>query len=127
MYTLSIQREFIAQHFLIGGDLGKENEPHSHNYKAELMVEGEELDQHGYLIDIIDLGVQLESVIDEFRDKSLNELDEFEGMNPSVEHFARVLCEKIDEALYAPNIQAISIKLWENDIAWVAYDLEREE
>ncbi len=127
MYTLSIQREFIAQHFLIGGDLGKESELHSHNYKAELMVEGEELDQHGYLIDIIDLGVQLEGVIDEFRDKSLNELDEFEGMNSSVEHFARVLCEKIDDALYAPNIQAISIKLWENDIAWVAYDLEREE
>ena len=30
MYTVSVKRDFIARHFLIGGDWGRENEPHAH-------------------------------------------------------------------------------------------------
>jgi hypothetical protein len=29
--------------------------------------------------------------------------------------------------LYAPNITAISVKLWEDAAAWVMYDLDRVE
>lgn len=125
MYALSIQRDFIARHYLTVEDAGTENEPHSHHYKAELLVEGEELDSQGYVVDIEDLGAQFDGLIDEYRDKVLNDLDAFEELNPSIEHFSRILCEEMDERLYAPNVTAISIKLWENDSAWVAYDLER--
>jgi len=125
MYTISIQRDFIAQHYLVGGDWGVENELHSHHYKVEVMLEGEDLDQHGYLIDLIDVETQLDAMIARYRDKTLNDLPPLEGVNPSVERFCRLLCEELNEALYAPNITAISIKLWENTIAWAAYDLER--
>ena len=125
MYTISIQRDFIAQHYLVGGDWGVENELHSHHYKIEVMLEGEDLDQHGYLIDLIDVETQLDALITRYRDKTLNDLPPLEGVNPSVERFCRLLCEELNEALYAPNITAISIKLWENTIAWAAYDLDR--
>ena len=55
MYQLAITRDFIAQHYLIGGDWGRENEQHSHHYKVEVRVQQQDLDQHGYLIDIVDL------------------------------------------------------------------------
>ena len=125
MYTISIQRDFIAQHYLVGGDWGVENELHSHHYKIEVMLEGEDLDQHGYLIDLIDVETQLDAMIARYRDKTLNDLPPLEGVNPSIERFCRLLCEELNEALYAPNITAISIKLWENTIAWAAYDLDR--
>ncbi len=125
MYTISIQRDFIAQHYLVGGDWGAENEPHSHHYKIEVMLEGENLDQHGYLIDLIDVEAQLDALIARYRDKTLNDLPPLEGVNPSIERFCQLLCEELNEALYAPNISAISVKLWENQIAWVVYDLER--
>ena len=35
MYTLAVKRDFIAQHFLVGGDWGEENENHAHQYKTE--------------------------------------------------------------------------------------------
>lgn len=127
MYTLSLQRNFIAQHLLTVEDAGPENELHSHHYRIELMIEGEELDDNGYLIDIIDLNTQFDTLIDRFRDKTLNDLPEFAGLNPSIEHFSRILCEQMDESLYAPNISAISIKLWEDAVAWVMYDLDRIE
>ena len=127
MYTLSLNRTFIAQHFLTNEDAGPENELHSHLYRVELMIEGEELDPHGYLVDILDLNVQFDALLDQYRDKSLNDLPEFAGLNPSIEHFGRILCEQMDKALYAPNVTAISIKLYKDTVAWVMYDLDRLE
>ena len=126
MYTLAIFADFIAQHHLTVENAGPENELHSHHYRVEVMLECEELDSNGYVLDIDDLKVQLEGVIATYRDQTLNDLDSFSGLNPSLEHFTRIFCESLDEALYAPNLTAISVKLWEDDVAWIAYDLERE-
>lgn len=124
MYTVAVRREFIAQHFLVGGDWGAENQLHSHHYQLEIQLEGESLDQHGYLVDIVDIEANLELLTSHYRDQTLNDLPEFAGLNPSIEHFARILCHKLAVAIQAPNLHAIRTKLWENDIAWADYRLE---
>lgn len=125
MYTVAVKREFVAQHFLIGGDWGAENDLHSHHYEIELQLEGATLDKHGYLVDIVDIVSNLETLIAEYKDKTLNELPEFSGLNPSIEHFSRILCETLNERIDAPNISALTVKLWENEIAWAAFRLTR--
>ncbi|OGO63131.1 MAG: 6-pyruvoyl tetrahydropterin synthase [Chloroflexi bacterium RBG_19FT_COMBO_55_16] len=125
MYTVAVKRDFIAQHFLIGGDWGPENELHSHHYQVEIQLEGETLDSHGYLVDIVDIEQNLESLLARFRDRTLNELPEFTGLNPSIEHFSGILCEAFLAGTNAPNISAVTLKIWENDIAWAAYRLKR--
>lgn len=124
MYNLAIQRDFVAQHFLIGGDWGPENDLHSHHYKVEVLLEGAELDQHGYLLDIVDLEEKLESLVSSYRDKTLNELPEFEGLNPSIEHFSRIIAEKLKSTIKVGNLSWITVKLWENEIAWSSYRTE---
>ena len=126
MYTVAVKRDFIAQHFLIGGDWGAENKLHSHHYQVEVQLEGQELDLHGYLVDIVDIEQTLDSQVAHFRDRTLNELPEFAGLNPSIEHFSRILCEAFFARITAPNISAVALKIWENDIAWAAYKLNRE-
>lgn len=125
MYIVAVKRDFVAQHFLIGGDWGPENDHHSHHYVIELQLEGASLDQHGYLVDIVDIETNLDALVAEYRDKTLNELPAFEGLNPSIEHFSRILCETLNERIVAPNISMLTVKLWENEIAWAAYRLER--
>jgi len=44
MYTVTITRDFVAQHFLVGGDWGAENQWHSHHYQVEVRLEGATLD-----------------------------------------------------------------------------------
>jgi 6-pyruvoyltetrahydropterin/6-carboxytetrahydropterin synthase len=124
MYTVAVKRDFVAQHFLIGGDWGTENERHSHHYILEVQLEGASLDQHGYLVDIVDIEASLEALVAYYRDKTLNELPEFEGLNPSIEHFARIVCQALSSRIQASNLNAIRIRLWENEIAWAAYRLE---
>ena len=125
MYTLAVQRDFVAQHFLIGGDWGAENAPHSHHYRLELQLEADSLDEHGYCVDIVLVEALLDEVVGGYRDRTLNMLPEFAGLNPSIEHFTRILCQTFDQRLHAPNLTALCVRLWENQIAWAAYRTDR--
>jgi 6-pyruvoyltetrahydropterin/6-carboxytetrahydropterin synthase len=121
MYTVAVRRAFDAQHYLIGGDWGPENELHTHHYQVEVQLEGAELDIHGYLVDIVDIERNLEAQVARFRGQILNIQPEFAGLNPSIEHFARILCLDIAAGIRAPNLTALCVKVWENDIAWASY------
>ena len=125
MYTVAVKRDFVGQHFLIGGDWGAENEWHSHHYVVEVQLEGATLDKHGYLVDIVDIEHHLETLVSRYRDKTLNKLPEFAGLNPSIEHFSRIFCEALSARIVAANIGRITVKIWENDIAWASYRLSR--
>lgn len=125
MYTVAVKRDFIAQHYLIGGDWGAENQLHSHHYQVELQLHGDQLDEHGYLVDIVDIEKSLDALVEHYRDRILNEQAEFKDLNPSIEHFSRILCQSLAARIQVANIHAITVKLWENDIAWASYYLKR--
>ena len=125
MYKLGVKRDFIARHFLIGGDWGPENFPNSHHYVLELQLEGKELDQHGYLVDIVDVNNHLDEIVNYYKEQMLNDKPEFAGLNPSIEHFARILATSLNERIQTPNITVLKVILWENESAWAAYELKR--
>ena len=88
-------------------------------------MEGKELDQHGYLVDIVDVEKHLDETVNYYREQMLNDKPEFAGLNPSLEHFARILATSLSERIQADNIRAIKVKLWENESAWAAYRVDR--
>lgn len=125
MYTLGVRRDFIARHLLIGGDWGPENYPNSHHYILELQLEGSDLDRHGYLVDIVDVEKHLDEIVNYYKEQMLNDKPEFAGLNPSIEHFARILATSLSERIKAKNISSVKVVLWENESAWAAYQVER--
>lgn len=125
VYVVAVQRDFVARHFLFGGDWGSENEIHSHHYRVEVQLEGMELDLNGYLVDIVDIESRLDELVNSYREKTLNELPEFQGLNPSIEHLSRIFCETLWVRIDAPNIQAVTVRIWENQIAWASFRKEK--
>lgn len=123
MYTVAVRRKFVAQHFLIGGDWGPENEWHAHHYEVEVQLRGSSLDEHGYLVDIVDIEENLDGLVAYYRDKTLNELPEFAGLNPSIEHFARIFCRQISERIQAETLSSMRVQIWETDIAWASFEM----
>jgi 6-pyruvoyltetrahydropterin/6-carboxytetrahydropterin synthase len=129
MYTVAVKRDFVAQHYLIGGDWGAENEWHSHHYVVEIQLHGESLDKHGYLVDIVDIEHHLDALVALYQDKTLNDLPEFkdlltgESLNPSIEHFSRIFCHQLAARIKAGALLAMTLKIWENDIAWASYHM----
>ncbi len=120
-YAVAVERDFVAQHFLIGGDWGAENERHSHHYRIELEIAGRSLDRHNYLVDIVAIDAVLDGFVSRYRDRTLNDLPPFAGENPSIELFCRIAWEEIVGALDSSRLDSAVIKIWENNIAWASY------
>ncbi|OPY66670.1 MAG: 6-pyruvoyl tetrahydropterin synthase [Syntrophorhabdaceae bacterium PtaU1.Bin034] len=124
MYTVAVERDFIARHFLFGGDWGDENNPHSHHYRIEVQLKGRSLDEHGYLVDIGEIEKVLDQILNHYRDRMLNSMSDFSGLNPSIEQFARIFCEDFANRVSHGILSSIRVKIWENDIAWASYTRE---
>jgi 6-pyruvoyltetrahydropterin/6-carboxytetrahydropterin synthase len=123
MYQLAITRNFIAQHRLIGGDWGAENQLHSHHYQVEILLRGTTLDEHGYLVDIVEVEHALSGVIEQFRDHALNELKAFHALNPSLERFAHLLWTLLNALPFLAG-KLKRVKLWENKTDYASYGQE---
>jgi len=120
-----VRRDFIAQHYLTVPNCGPENEWHSHHFAVNVRMEGDELNEHGYLVDIDDVKEGLDEIESRYKDATLNDLPEFEGLNPSVEHFSRFCCERMAGYVQADNVTRIEVRIWEDDEAWASYEIDR--
>ena len=120
-YGVAIKGDFVAQHYLIGDASELEKQRHSHSYQVEVQLEGPTLNQQGYLVDIDEFERHLKDVLDYYRDRTLNDLPEFRDVNPSIEHLARILCGALSDRLKAPNITALTVRVWESTKAWALY------
>lgn len=121
MYQLMVKRDFIAQHYLTVPNSGPENEWHSHHFEAEVLIEGKKLNENGYLVDIVEVNDVLDKLTNRFRDTTLNDIEDFSGLNPSIEHFARIFCTAVAERISAAHLSAVKTTIWEDESAWASY------
>ena len=120
MYEISQRRPFITQHILPNAQ-GRERECHSHPYQVELTLLGERLDGNGYLVDLDEINAALDALIDYFQDRTLNDLPEFEGVNPSLENFCRIFWQKYVSSIDIANLSEVKVKIWEYDSAYASF------
>ncbi|MFC4540610.1 6-pyruvoyl tetrahydropterin synthase family protein [Halosolutus amylolyticus] len=121
MYTVTVTRDFVAQHWLTVPDPGPEGDLHSHHLTVEVQVEGERLGEYGYLVDIDDLKAVVDGLVDRYRDATLNDLPEFEGLNPSVEHFSRFFADRVVDGIETDRLDGVEVTMWEEDAAAASY------
>ena len=122
MYTVTVRRGIIAQHYLTVPNPGPEGQLHSHSFGLEVTFEGPELNQYGYLVDIDAVKTALDAVEDRYADATLNDLPEFEDRNPSVEHFSRIITNTILDTAAPANPEHLRVRIWEDDEAAASYE-----
>ena len=127
-HELAVRREFIAQHVLTVPDPEPpEDEVHSHQFTVELHLLGSSLGEYSYLVDITELNAVLDELTERYRDTLLNDLPEFAGYNPSIEHFSEVFADRVREALTDDTPDLLRVTIWEDDCAWARYTCELSE
>jgi 6-pyruvoyltetrahydropterin/6-carboxytetrahydropterin synthase len=121
-HELAVRREFIAQHVLTVPDPDPpEDEVHSHHFTVEVTFAGSQLGEYDYLVDITDVDAILDNLVGRYRDTLLNDLPEFQGHNPSIEHFSRVFGDRVESALTDDTPDALCVTVWEDDTAWASH------
>lgn len=121
-YRVAVERELIAQHYLTVPDPGPEGEVHSHHFTVAVRLAGPGLDEYGYLADIDALREALDGIEERYGDALLNDLPEFRGRNPSVEHFARIVGDRIAPTFADGPATELRVRVWEDDAAWASHE-----
>ena len=83
MFEVGVARTFHALHQLEAEDPVAGHE-HSHDYRAEVVARGEQLDQNAMLVDIDALGAALATCLAELDAADLGTLAAFEGQATTV-------------------------------------------
>ncbi|WP_248895824.1 6-pyruvoyl trahydropterin synthase family protein [Haloplanus halobius] len=122
MYRLSVARDFVAQHYLTVPDPGPEGDVHSHQFEVAVRLAGPELNEYGYLVDIDAVDAALDDLEARYRDALLNDLPEFEGLNPSVERFAKRFGDRFVAAGATGTATRLTVRVWEDEDAWASHE-----
>jgi len=122
MFEVSVEETFSAGHALRGYK-GKCENPHGHNYRVRVNVEGEQLDSIGLLFDFVHLKRILRELIGDVDHKFLNDQAPFDAINPSAENIAKFLYDEASKEMrQMPNAPRIkSITVWETDETRATY------
>jgi 6-pyruvoyltetrahydropterin/6-carboxytetrahydropterin synthase len=122
MYELKIITQFAAAHRL-ENFYGKCEALHGHNWKVEVFVQGERLDEAGLIRDFGEIKARVREVLEDIDHKYLNELPEFSQQNPSSENLARFLFERLGRVLDRDGVVVSRVSVWESDSACASYYL----
>ncbi|MEE9436181.1 MAG: 6-carboxytetrahydropterin synthase QueD [Candidatus Adiutricales bacterium] len=120
MYELKVVTQFSAAHSLRNFH-GKCEDLHGHNWKVEIYVVSEELDQAEIVMDFGELKDMAEEVLSGLDHKHLNELEFFQTYNPSSENIARFIYEGLVSIIDRPAVSVSRVSAWESDTSCATY------
>jgi len=122
MFELKIINHFSAAHQLEMVSKKCEN-LHGHNWKVEVFVIGESLDQSGVLMDFGELKKHVNEIMDTLDHKFLNDLEYFnKDMPPSSENIVLYITQRLQGLIdHIPNAKVSRVSIWESHNSCATY------
>jgi 6-pyruvoyltetrahydropterin/6-carboxytetrahydropterin synthase len=121
MFSVTLSQPLTSKHFF--PDLkGSEREVHAHQYRVEITVMGEHLDECGFLVNVDLIATSLEKVLRRFEGKILNRMKDFHQRPPSMENLAKVIWSRMAEEIDQSCIERIRVVIWETDDISASFD-----
>lgn len=120
MYKLKIITDFDAAHQLRGYK-GKCENIHGHNWKVEVEVISETLDEIGIAIDFKELKKNVDEIISQLDHTFINQIPPFTQINPSSENIARWIYISLKDKFNTTPVRLYSVTVWESDHASATY------
>lgn len=117
MYSLKVEGSFSSAHNLRGYK-GKCEDLHGHNWRIEVVVKSEELNNIGIVVDFKELKKKLKAVLEEMDHKYLNKLAYFKKVNPTSENIAKYIYQKLITKI--PLLDSVTV--WENATSCATYE-----
>jgi 6-pyruvoyltetrahydropterin/6-carboxytetrahydropterin synthase len=120
MYELMVETQFSAAHQL-RGYRGKCENLHGHNWRVQVVVNSEKLNDIGLAIDFHELKKLTDEFVSTLDHAVLNEIFPFTEINPSSENIARWLYDSLTKKFSDNAIQVSSVTVWESETASATY------
>ena len=122
-YRTKIVTEFAAAH-LLRGYPGICARLHGHNWKVDVEVVADGLDELGMSMDFRDIKAATNEVIGALDHRNLNDLPPFDKINPTAENVAAYIYKGLSEKINNERVSVDSVTIWETERACVTYSEE---
>ena len=123
MFEVTVEETFAAGHYLRNYK-GKCENPHGHNYKVLVTLQGRELDKAGLLLDFKELKAAMREVVARLDHQMINDVPPFTEVNPSAENLAKYFYEESNTRLKSVTNGRVSVKavtMFETDTTNATY------
>jgi len=120
MYTVTIEDHFSGAHHLRNYH-GKCEDLHGHNWKVQVVVISDSLDEGGMVLDFTILKASTRQVLETLDHKYLNELPDFLEKNPSSENISRYIFDRLKPLVESRNTTLKQVTVWESVNACASY------
>lgn len=117
MYSLRVEGVFSSAHNLRGYK-GKCEELHGHNWRVQINIKSDRLDEIGMVLDFKLLKNKLSACLEQMDHKYLNKLPYFKKVNPTSENIAVYIYKKL--IVQIPLLKSVTV--WENNTSCATYE-----
>jgi len=120
MFELMIETHFASAHQLRGYK-GKCERVHGHNWKVQVYVLAERLNEIDITIDFHDLKKMTEEIVGQLDHSFLNDIFPFTEKNPSSENIAKWIYDSLRKRIDNDDISLSAVTVWESETASATY------
>ena len=120
MFQVGTAIEFSAQHIMPGVE-GPEGQLHSHDYRLDIVVDRETLDDRGMVCDLDVLEAALQGIDAIVSGKNLELIRPADADAVTVEVFARWAHDFVADAIRDSGARSLSVRVWENSMSFGGY------
>jgi 6-pyruvoyltetrahydropterin/6-carboxytetrahydropterin synthase len=117
---VGFSRSVRASHIMHGMP-GPEGELHEHDYRIEIVVDREQLDDQGMVCDLDVLEAALTELTGRIEGRNLEEIRPAGFGAVTVEVFSRWVHDTLSPAVAAAGGETLAVRVWENPVAFGGY------
>ncbi|MGY6553106.1 MAG: 6-pyruvoyl trahydropterin synthase family protein [Wenzhouxiangella sp.] len=129
MYELTVRDHFMIAHSFRGEIFGPAQKLHGATYVVDASFRRAALDADDLIVDIGLASQVLSTILAEYNFQNLDEIKAFHGRNTTTEFMARVIFDRLAEAVRdgrlgpaAAGLSGMKVCLKESHLAWASYE-----
>ena len=119
-YEVGLTRTLRAFHIMPGLP-GPEGQLHHHDYRIEIVVDREQLEDRGMVCDLDMLETALTKLTGRIEGRNLEEIRPADAEAVTVEVFARWVHDTLSPAIAAAGGDTLAVRVWETPVAFGGY------
>lgn len=129
MYELTVRDHFMIAHSFHGEIFGPAQKMHGATFVVDASFRRSELDDDDLIVDIGLAGKVLGEILADYNYRNLDEIEVFRGRNTTTEFMARVVFDRLADAVRAgrlgpaaDGLSGLKVSLKESHLAWASYE-----
>jgi 6-pyruvoyltetrahydropterin/6-carboxytetrahydropterin synthase len=119
-YEVGLNRNVRAFHIMPGLP-GPEGQLHDHDYRIEIVVDREQLDDRGMVCDLDVLEAALTELTGRIEGRNLEQIRPADAEAVTVEVFARWVHDTLSPVAAAAGGDSLAVRVWETPVAFGGY------